>query len=147
MRRPLWGRISVAILLFLTLSVASLGAQVKVHGYYRKNGTYVAPYERKAPTHHYTSPAPASPHVAPHTGTPRSVSPYATSHEKRSAKAKYDFERGTGHPRGWPGHVVDHVVPLACGGADAPSNMQWQSVEEGKAKDRVERRGCETSHP
>ena len=27
-------------------------------------------------------------------------------------------------------------------GADAPSNMQWQSTEEGKAKDKVERRGC-----
>ena len=33
MRRSLWSRISVAILLFLTLSVASLGAQVEVHGY------------------------------------------------------------------------------------------------------------------
>jgi len=42
--------------------------------------------------------------------------------------------RHSGHPHGWPGHVVDHVVPLACGGADAPSNMQWQSTEEEKAK-------------
>jgi 5-methylcytosine-specific restriction endonuclease McrA len=54
--------------------------------------------------------------------------------------------RRTGHPRGWPGHVVDHVVPLACGGADAPSNMQWQSTEEGKAKDKTERRGCSARH-
>lgn len=50
--------------------------------------------------------------------------------------------RSTGHPHGWPGHVVDHKVPLACGGADAPSNMQWQTVAEGKAKDKVERQGC-----
>ncbi len=62
---------------------------------------------------------------------------------KRSAEAKRDFERRTGHPHGWPGHVVDHVVPLACGGADSPSNMQWQTIAEGKAKDRVERRGCQ----
>jgi 5-methylcytosine-specific restriction endonuclease McrA len=50
--------------------------------------------------------------------------------------------RRTGHPHGWPGHVVDHIVPLACGGADAPGNMQWQTVEEAKAKDKWERRGC-----
>jgi hypothetical protein len=66
----------------------------------------------------------------------------AHSREHRSAAAKDAFMRSTGHPHGWPGHVVDHVVPLACGGADAPSNMQWQTVAEANAKDRVERRGC-----
>lgn len=50
--------------------------------------------------------------------------------------------RQTGHPHGWPGHVVDHIKPLACGGADDPSNMQWQTIAEGKAKDKVERQGC-----
>jgi hypothetical protein len=34
--------------------------------------------------------------------------------------------------------VVDHVKPLACGGADAADNMQWQTVAAGHAKDRVE---------
>ena len=34
---------------------------------------------------------------------------------------------------------VDHVKALACGGADAPSNMQWQTVADGKAKDKWER--------
>ena len=53
--------------------------------------------------------------------------------------------RQTGHPHGWPGHVVDHMVPLACGGADSPGNMQWQTVGEAKAKDKVERKGCGTS--
>jgi len=50
--------------------------------------------------------------------------------------------RQTGYPNGRPGYVIDHIKPLACGGADAPSNMAWQTVAEGKAKDRVERRGC-----
>ena len=42
-----------------------------------------------------------------------------------------------------PGYVVDHVKALACGGADAPSNMQSQTIAEGKAKDKWERIGCQ----
>jgi hypothetical protein len=34
--------------------------------------------------------------------------------------------------------VIDHIVPLKRGGADSPDNMQWQSIEESKAKDRLE---------
>ena len=60
----------------------------------------------------------------------------------RSRTARSRFERQTGHPHGWPGHVIDHIVPLACGGRDSPDNMQWQTTAEAKAKDRVERRGC-----
>jgi hypothetical protein len=38
--------------------------------------------------------------------------------------------------------VIDHIKPLACGGLDAPSNMQWQTVAAAKAKDKTERIGC-----
>lgn len=41
-----------------------------------------------------------------------------------------------------PGYVVDHITPLCAGGPDDPSNMQWQTREEAKAKDRLERRQC-----
>lgn len=41
-----------------------------------------------------------------------------------------------------PGYVVDHIVPLCAGGADEPANMQWQTVAEGKAKDRLEAQEC-----
>jgi len=34
--------------------------------------------------------------------------------------------------------VIDHKVPLAEGGADVPSNMQWQTTAEARAKDKVE---------
>jgi hypothetical protein len=37
-----------------------------------------------------------------------------------------------------PGYVVDHVKALKHGGADVPSNMQWQTIEAAKAKDRWE---------
>jgi hypothetical protein len=61
---------------------------------------------------------------------------------QRSAAARHTFARQTGYPNGRPGYVIDHIVPLACGGADAPSNMQWQTIAEGKAKDKTERKGC-----
>jgi hypothetical protein len=35
--------------------------------------------------------------------------------------------------------VTEHKNPLECGGADTPSNMQWQTVADAKAKDKTER--------
>jgi len=35
-----------------------------------------------------------------------------------------------------PGYIIDHITPLKRGGADAPGNMQWETIRE--AKDRVE---------
>lgn len=61
---------------------------------------------------------------------------------ERSLAAKNDFKythpcpsNGNNHGP-CSGYVIDHITALACGGADAPSNMQWQSVAEGKAKDK-----------
>jgi|ERR1035441_5144897 hypothetical protein len=36
------------------------------------------------------------------------------------------------------GYAVDHIVSLKRGGPDQPSNMQWLTVADAKAKDRVE---------
>lgn len=44
------------------------------------------------------------------------------------------------------GFVVDHIKPLACGGEDDPRNMQWQTADEAREKDRWERRECQPSH-
>lgn len=67
---------------------------------------------------------------------------YAGQH--RSYKAKAEFKRlhycpATGLPKGsCAGYIVDHVKALKRGGADDASNMQWQTVEEAKAKDKWE---------
>ena len=57
---------------------------------------------------------------------------------KRSQAARKIFEKQTGYPHGRPGYVIDHIKPLKEGGADDPSNMQWQTKAEAKAKDKVE---------
>ena len=63
---------------------------------------------------------------------------------RRSPAARHAFMRShpcpaTGKTSGrCPGYVIDHVVALKHGGADDPSNMQWQTTAAAKAKDRVE---------
>lgn len=62
----------------------------------------------------------------------------------RSAHARTEFKHqqpcpANGHTSGkCPGYVIDHVTPLKRGGADDPSNMQWQTKAEAKAKDKWE---------
>lgn len=67
---------------------------------------------------------------------------------KRSQTAKVEFKAShpcpaNGATKGpCKGYVIDHVKALACGGPDAPSNMQWQDAASAKAKDKWERKEC-----
>ena len=67
---------------------------------------------------------------------------------KRSQSAKIEFKAShpcpaNGATKGpCKGYVIDHIKPLACGGEDKPGNMQWQTIADGKAKDKWERIGC-----
>lgn len=64
---------------------------------------------------------------------------------ERSSAARSEFVKAhpcpaTGRTKGsCPGYHVDHIVPLACGGADAPRNMQWLSAEANLRKGSM---GC-----
>src|ERR1035437_3705729 len=72
------------------------------------------------------------------TSAPSSVQRDKNGKIKRSSVAKHDFMKQSGYPKGRKGYVVDHKIPLKKGGCDCPSNMQWQTIEEGKAKDKWE---------
>lgn len=68
------------------------------------------------------------------------------SHGKiaRSGRARGQFKKANPCPStgrfsgGCPGYVIDHVTALRRGGADAPSNMQWQTKAAAKEKDKWE---------
>jgi hypothetical protein len=140
-------------------------ATVRVQGYYRQDGTYVHEYVRSAPgtadavVGVATSRKPVNTAASALATTGASTTASAvgstteTAHSyssasgvqrdshgriKRSESAKRDFMRMTGYLHGRPGYVVDHVVPLKRGGCDCPSNMQWQTIQEAKAKDKWE---------
>jgi hypothetical protein len=72
----------------------------------------------------------------------------AAADPKRSFKAEVLFRLahpcpGTGETHGaCTGYVIDRIVPLVCGGAEEPGNMQWQTLAEAREKDRWERIGC-----
>jgi hypothetical protein len=119
---------------------------VHVKGYYRKDGTYVAPHDRRPPG---TAEAGSSTtyrrnYVADGYAAHSTVQRDKNGKIKRSKSARDAFMRQqpcpwTGRTSGsCPGYVVEHVNPLECGGADAPTNMQWQTTADAKAKDKAE---------
>src|SRR5438045_244929 len=73
----------------------------------------------------------------------------ADASERRWLEVKHEFQRqhpcpSTGRPTGaCPGFIKDHVVPLACGGPDAVSNIQWQNDRSGKGEGQM---GAEGLH-
>jgi hypothetical protein len=80
---------------------------------------------------------------------PIASSNLALGREYRSRAVTREFQRehpcpSTGRATGGcPGCRKDHIMPLACGGPDSVSNLQWQTVSDAKAKDAWERRACE----
>ena len=57
---------------------------------------------------------------------------------ERSSSARSEFMDRTGYPHGRPGYVIDHIVALKRGGCDCRENMQWQTIEAAKEKDKWE---------
>ncbi len=142
-------------------SSKSSGGSVHVRSYTKKDGTHVEAHTRSSPHASTKTESGTSTHSAStksSTSTKGSTSTSTTNSSRksqevvvgrtadgkiaRSEEAKRNFMKQTGYPNGRQGYVIDHIKPLACGGLDAPSNMQWQTVAEAKAKDKTERLGC-----
>lgn len=72
----------------------------------------------------------------------------ATGRIERSHAARQDFRQArpcpsTGRRSGaCPGYQIDHAMPLKCGGADAPPNMQWLTVQSHARKTAREASSC-----
>ena len=79
-----------------------------------------------------------------HSNKAEGVSRDKNGHIARSEHVKNEFKKShpcpsTGKSSGsCPGYVIDHTKPLKRGGKDDPSNMQWQTTQAAKAKDKVE---------
>ena len=93
----------------------------------------------------------ASPQTSAYTKSSTTKSKYCKTcardshgHIKRSEQAREAFKHShpcpsTGKSSGpCPGYVIDHVKALKHGGADDPSNMQWQTKGAAKEKDKWE---------
>jgi len=127
-------RIGIPLALLLLLASTALAATQRHSSHYSYRS-----YTYRPRTHSTYSARNSSYSHRMHTARPSTRS---HGRVKRSESARREFMRETGYPHGRPGYIIDHVVPLACGGADSPSNMQWQTVADAKAKDKVERKGC-----
>jgi Chaperonin 10 Kd subunit len=63
--------------------------------------------------------------------------PHARGRSTRSSAAKDRIERMTGHAHDWPGHVVDHVIPLAYGGSIVPPTLKRRRPRIGRSREGV----------
>jgi hypothetical protein len=87
-----------------------------------------------------------SPRLTGHTSSRKAVGVVRdkNGHIARSSTARERFLKShpcpsTGKTSGaCPGYVVDHIQALKHGGKDDPSNMQWQTIQAAKDKDRWE---------
>jgi hypothetical protein len=136
--------------LFCTLALAPIaraqhGGHTSSHsgGHSAKSSTHSSKSKTKgsATTHEYSY---HRNYAAPGYALHSSVTRDRHGRIKRSRAAKSAFEHqqpcpSTGKTTGaCRGYIVDHKRALECGGADDPSNMQWQTVAAAKAKDKTE---------
>jgi len=128
-----------SLVFFLAFSLSLAPVPVDASKASKSGGTKTV--HVKGSTNHHAPKTKAE--KTPKTKAPKHQTSSAVSRDEhgriqRSDAARHPFARQTGYPNGRPGYVIDHIVPLACGGADAPRNMQWQSIAEGKAKASVD---------
>ena len=123
----------------LLLSIGTLNAQ-----HLKKDGTPDMRYKENKTTYYAPSHSTSSSTWSYTSGTHHrksynySVPRDSHGRIKRSESARHTFMKQTGYPHGRKGYVIDHIIPLKEGGCDCPANMQWQTIQDAKAKDKWE---------
>ena len=134
-------RLLPALLVILTAAVHAHGGGLNASGCHKQKGAGYHCHGTSAAVSSYGSP----PKAAPPKVAPRSPNTSASSGQQRSSKVRNQFVKthacpSTGRTSGsCPGYHVDQIVPLACGGADAMSNMQWLPAKRNLSKGSM---GC-----
>ncbi len=95
--------LAAAVLMF-----SSAFAQVHVRGYYRSNGTYVAPHWRSSPDSSYNNNWSVKPNVNPFTGQEGTRQP--TYNDRPPSSNSYGGGYSGLPPRGDPGSMLLHGV-------------------------------------
>jgi hypothetical protein len=143
----------LAFWMILALSLAAGAADAALHSRgsgHSGSSSHVSGSQFASTSHTYHARAHGAHSHQPSSYAPRKsrrangVARTARGHIERSARAKDAFRRAhpcpsTERTRGaCRGYVIDHLQALKHGGADSPSNMQWQTTAAAKAKDRTE---------
>lgn len=135
--------------LVLMCFACSVPAAAKPSGGGHSSSYHSSSSHSSSPKGHSASPSARSSSSKSHPSHPRSTKAQGVPRNSkgriaRDSKQKAQFEKthpcpSTGRKSGaCPGYVVDHIRPLKRGGADRPENMQWQTKEAAKRKDRTE---------
>ncbi len=145
-----WRAILLVGLACFALPVFLVGQRKSVHvdSYKRKDGTVVRSYDRSSPESVKGGETNSGGVMVPSVVALTLVDRDPDGRIRRSSAARSAFQReylcpSTNLPnRSCPGYIIDHLVALACGGPDEPSNMQWQTIAAAALKDKIERVGC-----
>lgn len=128
-------RVGIALALLFAVGVCPAVARGNPHHHYGANAS-------SASSHHHYNVTPGSAHHGAITTGAHDASGGGGIHRSPLMKAHFRQAHpcpATGKTHGaCPGYVIDHVVALKRGGADAPYNMQWQTTAAAKAKDKIE---------
>ena len=131
------GRLLSALLASIALLISPMAVARGGHSSY---GGHHSDHYGGGHTYHHSYSFGGTHHSTRAVGVPRD----SHGRIKRSVEAKAQFKNShpcpsTGKSFGaCPGYVIDHIRSLKRGGADAPSNMQWQTVQAAKLKDKTE---------
>ena len=128
--------LSIAFTIILSFSLSLSFAQYNSHHSYHSSTSHSYHSSKKTSVHSSSYHSSGGHHRSTYSTNAKRDS---HGHIARSSKAKEEFMKQTGYPHGRPGYVIDHVKPLSEGGADSPSNMQWQTKAAAKEKDKRER--------